>query len=119
MGAFDSTLRRIALYRASLELAATDGTIQPAARAAADECFAALCGVLESARIELEGAGVPAGADALVEDLLDGCGELAQCLFRHVGREPDAATVARYVAGLRAGAAALFEDLWLWLQRAA
>lgn len=119
MGAFDRILQRIAVYRACLERDAQRGIIPSAAAAAADECFAAIGGVLESARIELEGAGVPAGADAFAEHLVGSCSELARCLFGHMYREPDAGALAHLAAGLGAEARALFEHLWLRLESAA
>lgn len=119
MSSMDTVARRIARYRVCLERDAQRGAVTAAAQAAIDGGMAALGGVLESARIELEGAGAAASARGMGDPLVCGCATLALGLFHAARRGTDAALLARRVETAHRESGRLLDQLRRQLESAA
>lgn len=111
MSSFDSAAQRIAKYRICLERDAARGVIPPAALAAADGCLCTVQNVLESARIEIEGAGAGVAARGMGDLLVSGCAVLALRVFRAMYREADVVRLIDGVEALRGDPHRLLEQL--------
>lgn len=118
LSSYDQGLRRIAQYRLCLERDTERGIVAAEAAAAVDRGFVDLAGLLESARIEVEGAG-RSPHDGLARHFAAACDDLGRRLFVAACREPDARRLEATAAELTARALALVERLRLRIGRAA
>jgi len=117
---FDTVAHRIARYRICLERDAERGIIRADAREVVDDCYRTLRALLESARIELEGAGAGApGDDGFADHFVSGCGGLALRMYRSMYRESRVDRLHAQAGQIRAEGRDLMEHLWARIERAA
>lgn len=120
MNRFDRLARRVAQYRICLERDVKGGLLDARAQAPVATCFVALERLLESARIEIEGAWPGRDARVRLERLVvGGCAALARRMFELMARRADATTLVAAARAIRIETLALEQRLQARLRRAA